>query len=240
MKLLLTSAGDHEPEHSSRPRWSSSAGRSRSARRSSTPPRAIRSGPARSSRGTSSPASSPRPRWPSSAGSPSASSSRTALPSIPRTVWLPWVEEADVAARERRRHDLPRPLDARVGAGCAPPVARPRVRRPERREPGHVARGRGCLRVVDEPRRGRGARVRRLRDLSAPRQPRPAGEHHGRRGALGGWPDTGPATRSTTRRRSRWSMASSRWSRRGAGGCSPRSGSNLDQARVARCMNIQR
>ena len=134
----------------------------------------------------------------------------TALPSIPRTVWLPRVEQADVLLvnggdtiyldrwmRESGLADLLPSLDlVYVGLSAGSLVMSPSVG--------------GRLRFLDPACRGRRAGRRRLRDLPAPRQPRSAGEHHGRCGAVGGRPDR---VRLRDRRPDR--DQGGRWGRRG-------------------------
>ncbi len=111
----------------------------------------------------------------------------TALPSLDEQAWLPVVEGADVLlanggdalylAHHMRLSGPGRPLA----------VARGRLGGAERRQHGDdTAHRRGLRRLAAARRRGRDARGRRLLDLPARGPPRAAGEHDGRRRAVGG------------------------------------------------------
>ena len=147
----------------------------------------------------------------------------TALPSIDKERWVPWVREADVLLvnggdalylchwmRQSGLADLLPSLRETVWVGA------------ERREHGADPQHRAdFVEWTPAHRRRRDAGPGGLRDLPAPGSPESAGQHHGQRGEMGGRYRRCRPTRSTTRPPSRSLTAPSKSSPRGTGSCSP-------------------
>ena len=147
----------------------------------------------------------------------------TALPSIDEERWVPLGPRDGRPAGEGGDAAVPVPLDAAVRAGGPLAVAaRDGLGGIQRREHGDDPPYRGGLRRVEATHRWRQhAGRRRFLDLPARGQPGSAGEHHGRRGKMGGRAVEVRRMRSTTRPPSKWSTAPSTSSPRGTGSCLP-------------------